>query len=434
MQWSKYNIKMKAESGGFLLYNAGSGSLIHIDDDTGLLLDEIMANPNKDFSVSPTLYFDLRLGGFLVEDGADTDFVNVLKMRRLVQSYSESQLLLTIAPTRDCNFACSYCYEQNRTPSEMSNDTEDRLVEFIRKHHLVKRINITWYGGESLLVFERMRSLNKKIASLGVAYESQIITNGYCLTADVIRSLDELKVSRIQVTIDGTETTHDKRRFLKCGSPTYDKIVGNIHTLMHSGWDGTLNVRVNIDKQNYYEFADVHRFFQQAYSQKFGSQLNVYPGFVSNTKGDCSNHFTSRDKGEFLVDLSKNFGINPFSLFPHMTMGGCTMTRKNAYVIGPDGELYKCWRDFGDRERVTGSLDGSFSKNASLVAAGMIGASYLHDARCEKCRFFPICDGGCSKIRMLNKRDNGTRDTCTYFKYSMNELLEMHFNQSRANV
>jgi len=431
MQWSKFSMMFKSSKGGFLLYNSGSGSLIHISDDTEWLIRKIKSNPNMDFSNNPDLYFKLRLGGFLVEDSADNDLVRVLKMKRLTSNYTDTQLLLTIAPTRDCNFACEYCYEQNRAPSEMSDEAEDKLIQFINKYKFVRKINITWYGGEPLLALDKIKSLNEKIAAMGIDYESQIITNGYCLTADAIAVLKELKILNIQITVDGAKDTHDKRRYLKCGGATYDSILGNIDRLMCSGWNGRLNLRVNIDKHNSNEFAEVYKLFESKYPKIFGNLINVYPGFVINPEMvDCSSHFNSNDKGKFLTGLSRDFGINPLTVFPHMTMGGCTMTKKNAYVVGPDGELYKCWRDLGNNAEAVGSINGSTYRNTSLIAEGMVGASYLHNETCEKCTFFPVCDGGCTKIRLLNNRDKGTRDTCTYFKHNIHELLEIHCKQT----
>lgn len=432
MKWSRYNLLFESERNGWLLYNSASNSFLQVSEEAAAVIRKIEEDPDgTDYSAAPELYFHLRNGGFLVEDGRDDDFFRILKMRRLTANYAGHTLMLTIAPTRACNFACPYCYEENRTPSMMTEETEDELVEFIRKHKKISRLSITWYGGEPLLALDRIKSLNRKIAALGKEYTSFIVTNAYLLNDDVIASLDELKTTVIQITLDGKKETHDSRRSLIGGGPTYDRIVSNIDRLLASVWDGRVNIRVNVDGTNQDEFADVYRFIQERYPEKFGSQITVYPGFVhgEEVNPDTSCFFDSDEKGQFLEDVHRKHGINALSMFPSAVTGGCTMTKRNAYVIGPDGELYKCWNDVGVPELVIGNISSLLNWNMALVAEGMIGASFLEDPKCEKCFFFPICDGGCPKMRMLNNRDGKDRDTCSYFKNHLKSLLELHYEE-----
>lgn len=432
MKWSRYNLLFESERHGWLLYNSASNSFLQVSEEAAAVLRKIEENPDGvDYGQMPDLYFHLRNGGFLVEDTQDDDFSRILKMRRITANYAGHTLMLTIAPTRACNFACPYCYEGNRTASMMSDETEDKLVEFIEKHKKISRLSLVWYGGEPLLAFDKIKSLNQKISALGKEYSSYIVTNGYLLSDEVIESLDELKTNRIQITLDGSKKTHDSRRHLIGGGPTYDRIVANIDRLLQSSWEGILNIRVNVDGTNQEEFADVHQFIQDRYPELFGKRVTVYPGFVHGEEAnpDTSCFFDSDEKGKFLEDVYKKYGINALSMFPNATLGGCTMTKRNAYVVGPDGELYKCWNDVGVPELVIGNISSFLNWNMALVAEGMVGASYLEDPKCEKCFFFPICDGGCPKMRMLNNRDGGNRDTCSYFKNHLEEMLELHYEE-----
>lgn len=431
MQWSRYNLLFESKRNGWLLYNSASNSFVSLEHDAAVMVMQTRDNPdNPDYSDNPDLYFKLRGGGFLMEEGQDDDMFRILKMRRLAASYAGNILVLTIAPTRECNFACKYCFEHNKTPTKMTDETEDKVIRFIEKHKAVNRVSVVWYGGEPLLEFERMKSLNKGIENTGKKYEATIVTNGYYLTLEVIKALDELRVSTIQITLDGTKETHDKRRFLIDGGPTFERIIENMDHLVQSDWKGSLQVRVNVDPENSKEFVDIYQFIENRYPEKFGKQVSVYPGFVHDDGNPDTNcYFDSGDKGRFLADLARNHGINALSIFPHMRMGGCTMTKRNAYVIGPEGELYKCWNEVGIEKAVIGKVDCFTDWNMPLVAKGMVQASYLEDEACEKCFFFPICDGGCAKMRLLNQRDNLKRDTCSYFKHHIKELLEIYYER-----
>lgn len=436
MRWSRYNLMFQSERNGWLLYNSASNAFLQMEEDTANMVQKIIAAPDAiKYEEIPQLYLHLRNGGFLVEDTQDDDFYRILKMRRITANYAGNTLMLTIAPSRACNFACPYCYEENRTPSLMTEETEEAVIAFIKKHKAVRRLSLVWYGGEPLIVFEKIKRLNKRIEELDLPYSSFIVTNGYLLTQEVIDSLDSLKINRMQITLDGNKDTHDSRRHLIGGGATYDKIVSNIDKLMASDWKGNLQIRVNVDPSNRTEFADVYRFIQERYPEEFEKRVSVYPGFVhtETANPDTNCFFDSRDKGQFLLDLYREYGINALSVFPHMTTGGCTMTKRNAYVVGPDGELYKCWNDVGVPELEIGNVRSFLNWNMPLVAEAMVGASYLDDPACTSCFFFPICDGGCAKMRLLNNRDNGKRDVCSYFKNHIKVFLELYYEGKYGN-
>jgi uncharacterized protein len=119
-------------------------------------------------------------------------------------------------------------------------------------------------------------------------------------------------------------------------------------------------------------------------------------------------------------------------IFPQSTCTACTLVQHNTYVIGPDGELYKCWNNVGEEDKVIGNVASFKNWNMALVAEGMVSGNYLEDERCEKCFLFPVCDGGCPNVRMLNNRDGKRRDHCSYFKNNLEELLEIHYEQKHG--
>lgn len=59
-----------------------------------------------------------------------------------------------------------------------------------------------------------------------------MVTNGYLLTDDKARMLRELGIRHLQITLDGSKKTHDSRRFLLGGKPTYDTIINNLENLL----------------------------------------------------------------------------------------------------------------------------------------------------------------------------------------------------------
>lgn len=283
MKWSRYNILFQSQNNGWLLFNTVSRAFLAVDETQLPVLRGIMENPQSfDYTGCAMLYIQLRSMGVLVEDDQDDDYYNVAKMRNLAYLYGDSSLSLTIAITRACNFDCSYCFEGNRTGKPMNEEVEEKLLRFIRSHQ-GRGLHIVWYGGEPLLAFDRILSIDKKLKEMSRPYDASMITNGYLLTPEKAAMLNELNINYLQITLDGGRDTHDSRRYLKSSGRTYDTILENIEGVMASDFRGCLHIRVNVDSRNEEEFAQVYRYFLDKYPNDFGKRITVYPGFV---KGD----------------------------------------------------------------------------------------------------------------------------------------------------
>lgn len=432
MKWSRYSIFFESKRNGWLLFNTVSRAFLTVEDRMVDAIKGIMEDPEGfDYSEVPMLYMQLRSMGYLVEDTKDDDFFYVEKMRNLTQLYSDSNLLLTIAPTRACNFDCSYCFEHDRHGKPMSDEVEDKLIRFIKSHRSINNnMHITWYGGEPLLAWNRILSIDKRLNDMNRKHTSGLITNGYLLTEEKVAKLNQLNVVYLQITLDGVKETHDGRRCLVNGDPTYDVILNNIDLVMKSDFKGMLHVRVNVDERNEEEFVQVYKSMRQKYPKDFGKRITVYPGFVKgDDHADSGCFFDAMRQGEFVQRIYEKYGIIPLNVFPKRQSQSCTLTKRKGFVVGPEGELYKCWDDVGIPEKVVGTLDVKANWNMPLIAEGMVACSYLDDPECKECKFFPICNGGCHRIRQKNLHREFQDSPCTYFKYNIENLLELYYEQ-----
>ncbi len=434
MKWSKYGIFFKSERNGWLLYNAASNAFLQVASDAASSIDAVMAAPDTfDFTDAADLYFNLRVNGFLVDENHDEAVYNITKMRRLSANYASPMMMLTIAPTRACNFGCPYCYEKDRERLFMSEETEDKLVAFIERYKSVRTLQVAWYGGEPLLAFDIIKRLNGKLRGIGKELTSMIITNGYLLNDEVIRELDTLKTKRIQITLDGDKETHDGRRYLLGGGGTFDVIIANLDKLVASGWQGGVQIRVNVEASNEDKYASVYHFIKDRYGEKYGPSVFVYPGFVHDMNNpDSGCYFESDEKARFIIEQAGKHGVTDLSVFPSRFATGCTAETRNGYVVGPEGELYKCWNDLGRKDRIVGTLDSITDWNMGLVAEYMVAASHLDSEECKRCLLFPVCNGGCALVRRRNYLTGENRDHCSHFKSHLKELLELHYEQKMA--
>lgn len=105
---------------------------------------------NNDFSglLKQTLIEFIRKG-IIVE--SDDELISQLQYQHYKTLFSTDTLKLTIAPMMACNFACSYCYEnEHKGCSFISDEILDKIIAFIQNSN-VSYTSFLWYGGESFI-------------------------------------------------------------------------------------------------------------------------------------------------------------------------------------------------------------------------------------------------------------------------------------------
>lgn len=424
MYWSKYNILSKSEKYGYLLFNTMSLAFIRINEQDIDMWKKLRETPdsytnfqNYDFLIKARILVDNQ------EDDLNVYLADVLKNR-----YNSSDMALTILPTRGCNFGCIYCYEQDRPNVLMNEQTEKAIVKFVCSNSNLKRLSVVWYGGEPLLNFDSMVRLTKMFKQLNIEYSAKIVSNGYLLTKEKADLMKDLAIRNIQITFDGSEEIHNQRRFLLGGQPTYRKIMDNLKYLLSINKEITIDIRTNIDRRNK---DDYNKFYQDFKSEINDKRVTMYPGFVSDLlSSECvSLEFNISEggyKAQFILDIFDKYGIEIKSFLPKYRRHSCVASKYFAFVIGPEGELYKCWRMVGNQKEAIGNVnDGSF--DMVKFSKYLIGADYTLDSKCLQCEFITLCGGGCPLVRMRNKYEKISLNHCCPEKTHMEQLMELRY-------
>jgi len=339
----------------------------------------------------------LCIGAIVNESIDERDLVRVRLSRA---RYGQRWLEVTVVPTLACNMRCIYCNQPEDARSwKMSDEIAEGVLKYIDKQLDGREgFSITWYGGEPLLIVDRVLSMQTSIVSLcnkhGISLLASIVTNGLLLDSSTAKRLVRAGIRQAQVTLDGPLEVHNQRRPTRTGKGTFERIVKNVLTVreyIH------VRLRVNIDTSNapcFTELLDILR----------GHDLieNVYIAPVVGNNTPCAAteipFLSGTDFGSVLspqIDqLSHDIATVRLTPVPLP----CTAPCESAYVFGPMGHVYRCWHELG---RPDLAFDHVMEGKAN-PARHLFWLTYdpLAYPECAQCDVLPLCLGGCPDLRL----------------------------------
>lgn len=438
---SRYSYFFKTSKGDFLAYSSKSNSFLEISEVLYDLLKFTSTCDKKELPIDkiPQDIIDILINeGFVCTKYDDDDYVS--KNQFITQSiqYNKSRLGLVIAPTLNCNFDCPYCFESNKTFKYINDATIDNIIDFIKKHSSAELLKLTWYGGEPLLALNKIENILENITEkIGIEINDHtLITNGYLFDENAVRLFKKYPLKSIQITLDGVKCRHDELRALKNSQSkgTYDKILKNIKLISDELPNTELHIRVNIDKNNKDDYFKVYEELKDTIGLK---NKIVYPGIIrieNKEKTELVYPAFARDEtSNYLFDIMKMGYING-QVFPtRMVSKTCTANCVNSYIIGPSGEIYKCWNDVSDPNKIVGYITEDKITNTSLYYRYHQGCSWYNDSECKTCFYMPICNGKCIWYNERNIYHSGTYNLCQCLQKSpglLDQTLEYYYEHN----
>lgn len=88
------------------------------------------------------------------------------------------------------------------------------------------------------------------------------------------------------------------------------------------------------------------------------------------------------------------------------------MHQLNSFIIGPRGEMYKCWNDVNNDSKIVSYINNKKIINRKLLYHYLTETHPFSDSNCKDCLHFPICSGGCGWYRSRNVLDKGKFNIC----------------------
>ena len=436
MIFSKYNIFSKIkDSDNYFIVNLLSGSADIL----------IKAEADKLKAIAESNDYSSEFANELIEKGYVIDEKieqKVYKNKYLdfIDNRETDEIQLFFVPNYSCNFACSYCYqdEYSNTDASYRNEVVDAFFSYITREFSVRKKYITVFGGEPLLSSEKQKTTIKYIIEKAnqANIDLSFVTNGYSLV-NYIDILKLAKIREIQVTLDGTEEVHNSRRFLKGGNQTFSTIVEGIDLCIQNKI--TINLRAIIDKENINNLPALAKFAKEKgwtkspyFKTQIGRNYELHHCQSSPDKLfsriSLYEHLYElvQENPEILEFYKPAFSISKFlwesNELPDPLFDSCPAC-KTEWAFDYKGNIYSCTATVGKKDELLGTFYPKVKLNHELVNE-WARRDVTEIFECTSCNFQLACGGGCASISK-----NKTGQVCSPDCRPIKELLELGFAQ-----
>jgi len=432
MKPSRYNFFFQVDDQAILGYNSLTTALAELSAQEFATLQEFCGAPRDGFFDARgqgSFRDDLFKDGFLVPDDCE-ELEQIGALHNALKTQRQRSIGLTIVPTLDCNFRCAYCFSYAR-PERMSAEVQEAAARFVEaKLATDGSLSVTWYGGEPTLCLDVIEALSAQLRDAcerrGAQYlPATIITNGFLLAEKTAQRLKAAGIEEAQVTLDGDRDTHNRRRPLKGGVGTFDRILENVAA---SRDILKIQIRINVDRSN----ADTAVGALDALVEHGLEGIPAYFGhvkpFTEACAGMASDCLSDDEFGELNLALTRQALARGFASLsrPHLQLGGvCGADHELSYLIAPDGLLFKCWAQasLGSEHSIGNIFDNHNSPRQEENLRRFMGWDPLADAGCRGCRVLPICMGGCPYQRL----NGSTGANCVPWRHFLLDTLALRY-------
>ena len=436
MKYSRYNIFSKIrDSENYFIVNLLSGNADILNGSDAEKIEAIRRGEdpgNKGFL------------GELEEKGYISDESEEKKEYRsryldFIDSREKDEVQIFFVTNYSCNFSCSYCYQDqyNNPAVELNKDVIDAFFGYVKKEFALRRKYITIFGGEPLLNSPRQKELISYIidrandADLSLCF----VTNGYYLE-EYISVLRKGKIREIQVTLDGTESVHNKRRFLKGGGGTFNKIVKGVDACLKD--DINVNLRMVADKENIGNLSDLARFaIDRGWTKSSMFKTQIGRNYeLHHCQSAHDKLFDRVSLYESLYELTKNYphilefykpaySVSKFlkenGELPEPLFDSCPAC-KTEWAFDFTGKIFSCTATVGKPDESLGTFYPHITRKEAIIEQWE-SRDITSIPECKECSVQLACGGGCGSVAK-----NRTGKICTSDCRPVKELMELGFS------
>ncbi|CAL2101214.1 Radical_SAM domain-containing protein [Tenacibaculum sp. 190130A14a] len=294
-------------------------------------------------------------------------------------AFDNSRLNLIIFPTEQCNFRCTYCYEDFKIGNMKSELIESIKKLVLKRAPQLKSLEYSWFGGEPLLAFKSIIEILEFTNSLTEKYPnfssiSNITTNAYSLSINRFIKLVSNNVKVFQISLDGDSTIHDKTRLLKNGNGTFEKIWNNLKKIKETTLDFEIILRIHFHPRNAEKMESLVSKLNSDFNDE---RFKFYFKAIEDLGGENSKNVVRMspiEKNNIKKSL-ESLVINQNQIFNLKNSYVCYASKPNSLAIRGDGTLAKCTVALDKEENKLGklNLDGTLDIDTNKLKYWMSG-------------------------------------------------------------
>jgi len=437
MRYSKYNIFSKIkDSGNFFIVNLLTGNADIIDNDDALKLEAVK---NGEPLSGDLFSSELKEKGYVSEEADETRLYRK-KYLDFLDTRNKDEIQLFFVTNYSCNFACTYCYQDQyvNPTQELNNEVIDSFFDYIRTEFAGRDKYITVFGGEPLLNSPKQKAsveyLLKKAADQNL--DVSFVTNGYTL-ADYVDIFRNRKIREVQVTLDGTEKVHNSRRFLKSGNGTFDAVVNGIDACLQNSIP--VNLRMVIDKENIEDLPAFAMFtIEKGWTQSPLFKTQMGRNYELHHCQSAPDKLFSRiSLFEKISELTKEnphipefykpaYSVSKFlyenGSLPDPLFDSCPAC-KTEWAFDYTGRIYSCTATVGKEDEALGTFFPAITLDTEKTALWE-SRDVTSIPECRECNLQLACGGGCGSVAK-----NRTGSVCSSDCRPITGLLGIGFSE-----
>ncbi|MCB1193587.1 MAG: radical SAM protein [Leptospiraceae bacterium] len=418
MKLSKHTILTKIyDSENYILVNYLSGSADLLDKNEANLLQNSITQKNwENYHLTPYL----MERGYLFTSWEEEDSLIQSKYLEFLEENEKTATQLIFSTSYRCNFSCIYCFQKDyeQTIEKISKNVTDQFFSYINQKFSNEKAQtyITLFGGEPLLGSEEYK--NSLLYFLGKAtrynYPIAIVTNGYELI-NYIPLLQNVgvKVKEIQVTVDGTEVTHNSRRPTKSKNETFARVMDGVDYALQSGY--RINLRSVVDRSNIQELPHLAQYCNDRGFLDYPTNLfetTLGRNYELHTPQGTDQILNRYDMWLEFYNLAKKYPIlkkyhkpsfhgmrflSENDEMPLPIFDGCPACKKE-WAFDANGDIFGCTASVGVQKYKL----GNFLNNPEFTHKEQLAKWQERDVlTIEECKDCPVnlsCGGGCGVI------------------------------------
>ncbi len=433
---SRFNTYTRDERNALLVFNSFTSALVEFRGRLAERVTEILEGRQPPRGA---------LAKYLSEQGlvvpSSRDELAVAAQLHEIPFESDESLALMLLPHENCNFRCTYCYE-DFAKNGMHPDVVEGVIALVqRRAPTLRKLSLGWFGGEPLLAFPIVEKVATRVreicAANDVAFASEMTTNGYLLDAQRAARCIAAGVSRYQITLDGPSESHKDTRRLVSGGNTFDRIFSNLCHLRDHADGFHVVIRVN--------FSPASLPLMPAFIQTLGREFGRDPRFsmrfrpIGRWGGPNDQHLVicEREEGEqqeislMAMALDAGFSLQTWASGMRPFGSACYAANPRHFVIGSDGIVYKCTVAFNDPRNHVGRIDreGNLNLHDELVRIWTRSGEET-DTGCQTCSFRPACQGNLCPLERIDNQEK----RCPTTKTHMGQILPLLAYDARRSL